>query len=97
MAVARVALREPNLPVARLEGKSRELKLLVDHREDLVGERTRIQNRLRWHLHDLDPALDQQAKRLERSHRRLETLARRLSGIVSKRPRCAFAVISFAA
>src|SRR5438034_5571723 len=31
MAVARVALREPNLPVARLEGKSRELKLLVDH------------------------------------------------------------------
>ncbi len=57
MAVARVALREPNLPVARLEGKSRELKLLVDHREDLVGERTRIQNRLLWHLHELEPGL----------------------------------------
>lgn len=55
LAVARVALREPNLPVARLEGKSRELKLLVDHREDLVGERTRIQNRLLWHLHELEP------------------------------------------
>src|SRR5437773_2630913 len=50
-------LREPNLPVARLEGKSRELKLLVDHREDLVGERTRIQNRLLWHLHELEPGL----------------------------------------
>ncbi len=57
MAVARVALREPNLPVARLEGKSRELKLLVDHREDLVGARTRIQNRLLWHLHELEPGL----------------------------------------
>jgi transposase len=57
MAVARVALREPHLPVARLEGKSRELKLLVDHREDLVGERTRIQNRLLWHLHELEPGL----------------------------------------
>jgi transposase len=55
VAVARAALREANLPVAQLEGKSRELKLLVDHREDLVGERTRIQNRLLWHLHELEP------------------------------------------
>ena len=55
LAVARAALREPGLPVARLEGRSRELKLLVDHREDLVGERTRIQNRLLWHLHELEP------------------------------------------
>jgi transposase len=55
LAVARVALRERNLPVAQLEGKSRELKLLVDHRDDLIGERTRIQNRLLWHLHELEP------------------------------------------
>jgi transposase len=55
LAAARAALREPHLPVAQLEGKSREVKLLVDHREDLVGERTRIQNRLLWHLHELEP------------------------------------------
>jgi transposase len=55
LAVARAALREPNLPVAQLEGREREVKLLVDHREDLVGERTRIQNRLLWHLHELEP------------------------------------------
>lgn len=55
LAVARAALREPYLPVAQLEGKEREVKLLVDHREDLVGERTRIQNRLLWHLHELEP------------------------------------------
>src|SRR5260370_32561062 len=55
LAVARAALREPHLPVAQLEGKEREVKLLVDDREDLVGERTRIQNRLLWHLHELEP------------------------------------------
>ena len=35
----------------------RELKLLVDHRDDLVAERRRCQQRLRWHLHELDPRL----------------------------------------
>ena len=34
-------LREPDLPVATLDGPERELRLLVDHREDLVAERTR--------------------------------------------------------
>ena len=34
-------------------GAERELRLLVDHREDLVAERTRAVNRLRWHLLDL--------------------------------------------
>jgi len=57
-AVARVALREPHLPQAQLEGREREVKLLLDHREDLVAERTRMQNRLRWHLHELEPGID---------------------------------------
>jgi len=56
LAVARAALREPGLPTARLDGPERQLRLLVDHRDDLVGERTRIVLRLRWHLHELDPA-----------------------------------------
>ena len=50
LAVARAALAEPGLPVATLEGEERELRLLVDHREDLVAERTRHMQRLRWHL-----------------------------------------------
>ena len=57
LAVARAALREPGLPVAQLDGPARELKLLVDHREDLVRERVRMQARLRWHLHELFPGL----------------------------------------
>ena len=55
LAVARAALREPDLPVAQLDGPARELKLLIDHREDLVRERVRMQARLRWHLHELFP------------------------------------------
>jgi len=58
LAVARAALREPGLPLARLDGPERELRLLVDHREDLVAERTRLINRLRWHLHELGPTLE---------------------------------------
>ncbi len=53
LSVARAALREPDLPIARLDGVERELRLLVDHREDLVADRTRHQERLRWFLVEL--------------------------------------------
>ena len=58
LAVARAALQEPQLDGPRAgEETLRELKLLVDHRDDLVAERRRCQQRLRWHLHELDPNL----------------------------------------
>jgi transposase len=40
----------------------------VDHREDLVGERTRMQSRLRWHVHELFPGLEIAPKSLGRLH-----------------------------
>ena len=80
LAVARAALREPDLPVARLDGIERDLRLLVDHREDLVAERTRIENRLRWHLHELTPGEEPAARALARRHV-LETLAVTLTGL----------------
>jgi transposase len=56
LAIARAALREPDLSRPRPdEHVFRELKLLVEHRDDLVDERRRIQQRLRWHLFELDP------------------------------------------
>jgi transposase len=58
LSVARAAQREENLPTARLDGDERRVRLLCDHREDLVAERTRHQNRLHWHLHELDPGLE---------------------------------------
>jgi transposase len=58
LAIARAALQEPELDGPRAgEEPLRELKLLVDHRDDLVDERRRAQQRLRWHLHELDPTL----------------------------------------
>jgi len=66
LAVARAALRESELPVAQLEGTSREVKLLLDHRDDLVGERTRDQNRLRWLLHELEPGFEVPERSLDR-------------------------------
>jgi transposase len=86
LAVARAALREPDLPLARLDGPERELRLLVDHREDLIGERTRLINRLRWHLHELDPTLEP-ARGALRSVRTLERLACKLEphhGLVAR-------------
>jgi transposase len=57
LAVARAALREglKSLPVARLAGPELEVRLLVCHRERLVGQRTRLISELRWQCHDLWP------------------------------------------
>ena len=77
LAVARAALREPGLPVARLDGPARELRLLVDYREGLVRERTGLQNRLRWRLHELEAGWDPPAGSLDRL-RVLDELGQRL-------------------
>jgi transposase len=79
-AVALAALRHPDLPVAELDGPTREVKLLVDHRRVLVAERTRIQNRLRWHLHELDPALQIPSRGL-RHYRVMDQLDQQLTGL----------------
>jgi transposase len=80
LAVARAALREPGLPVAQLDGPARELRLLVDHREDLVRDRTAHINRLRWHLHELDPSWDPTPRSLVRL-KHLDAASTRLEGL----------------
>lgn len=57
LAVARAALREPDLPEAQLEGPERDVQMLVDFREKLVWRRTEDQSLLRWRVHDLDPEI----------------------------------------
>jgi transposase len=79
LAVARAALREPDLPVAVLDGPEREIRLLVDHREDLVAMRTQVVNRVRWHLHELDPGNEPAPRSLDRAHV-LAGLEERLAG-----------------
>jgi transposase len=68
LAIARASLQEPELDGPRPgEQTLRELKLLVDHRDDLVDERRRCQQRLRWHLHELDPGLQVPLGALDRA------------------------------
>jgi transposase len=54
LAIARVVLREERLPAFRLRAH-RDLKLLVDYREQLIGEQTRLRNRLHADLRVLVP------------------------------------------
>src|SRR3954465_8667937 len=57
VAIARAALREglEKLPVAQLAGPELDVRLLVDHRERLVAQRTAPSNARRCHPHDLWP------------------------------------------
>jgi transposase len=78
LAVARAALREPELPVAHLDEPARDLRLLCDRRDNLVAARTRAINQLRWHLTDLDPDLEPPLRTLNthRTQTRLDTALR---------------------
>lgn len=68
-AVARAAIREgvEQLPAARLADRELDVRLLLDHRDDLVTARSQSQQRLRWHLHDLYDDLDVPAGGLDRA------------------------------
>jgi transposase len=74
-AVALAALRNPGLPVAALDGPSREIKLLSDYRRDLVTQRTRACSQLRWHLHELDPDLHVPSRSLRQGNTRARVAA----------------------
>src|SRR6516165_5321280 len=89
LAVARAVVKDgvECFPAAYLDERAMEIRLLADHRNDLVVERTRLQNRLRWHLLALCPELEASLKKrsldqtkvldgVERRLRRLPTGAR---------------------
>jgi transposase len=79
-SVARAALREgiENLPGAHLDGAALDIRLLVDHREDLLAARGQDQQRLRWHLHDMWPELEIPAGALD-TRKWLGKVSRRLA------------------
>ena len=86
LATARAAVREPGLQEAFLEGEERDIRLLVDHREDYVTERTKFENRLLWDLHELFPEFKVAPRSLGRKIT-LERVEKQLSdveGMVAK-------------
>ena len=65
LAIARAVVKDgiECFPAAFLDAQAMEIRLLADHRRDLVAERTRTQNRLRWHLVTLAPELEATLRR----------------------------------
>ncbi|MGN6869480.1 MAG: IS110 family transposase [Solirubrobacteraceae bacterium] len=61
-ALALAAIREgvENLPVAFLDEQAHEIRVLCDYRDQLMHERNRLINRLRWHLVRIAPKIEAQ-------------------------------------
>lgn len=79
LAIARVTLREAELPPVRTADWTREIGLLVEAREDLVAEATRVRNRVHADLVVLVPGYGAKAANLVAArHRR--TAGRLLRG-----------------
>ena len=85
--VARCALAEPDLPAARLPGVEEDVRLLSAHRGDLVAERTRLCQRLRWHLVALDLPLKVPPRRLSRRRAGLRASQAELADLAGMRAR----------
>ena len=62
------------------------MKLLSDHRHDLVVQRTRIASQIRWYLHELDPDLVVPSRGLRRHRVVAELTAEldRFNGVVAR-------------
>ncbi len=93
LAIARVTLREPDLPPVRLEDRSTELGLLADARDDLVHAQTRARNRLHAHLVILMPGYGRTTAQLI-SGRQLETIERAIDGQAGGRAELARALLA---
>src|SRR4051794_40631433 len=90
LAVARAVVREgvEHFPAAYLDEAAMEIRVLCDHRNDLITERTRVANRLRWHLVALCPELEAQIPGRSLDHHVwLERVARKLQRLPSPQAR----------
>jgi transposase len=84
LAIARAVVKDgvEKFPVAYLDEEAMEIRLLFDHRRDLVAERTKVQNRMRWHLLALCPELERSLKARSLSEtRQLDRIDRKLRGM----------------
>jgi transposase len=93
LAVARAVVGDgvEQFPVAYLDEHAMEVRLLADHRQDLIAERTRTVNRLRWHLLQLSPELERSIKRGALNQARVLD---RVDRVLRKLPACARARVA---
>lgn len=84
LAIARVTAGEAALPPVRLADRAEEIGLLVAAREDLIGEATRVRNRLHADLLVLVPGYGGMVANLV-AERNRRSIGRRLRGLVGVR------------
>jgi transposase len=93
LAIARVTAREHDLPPVRLVDRTLEVQLLVEAREDVVAETTRVRNRLHADLRSLLPGYQLRAANLvaDRHQRLVGRLLRPLPGVQAELARARLA------
>jgi len=92
LAVARVVIADgiEKFAEAVLDEQTLELRALSDHREQLVNERTRVQNRLRWQLVILCPEFEARLRSGSLSTRRgIRRVTERLEELTGTRAQIA--------
>lgn len=88
LVIARIALREDNLPPVRLEGPTEDLRVLVRYRRELLSERNRLASRTHSDLEQLHPGYHKRIGRLT-NERNLDRARRLLVGNSQVRARIA--------
>ena len=89
--IARITLRDTNLPTVRGDGPLEALRSLVDYRRELLAERTRLSNRLHADLEQLRPGYQHRLPKLahpntvDRAQRLLADDAHTRAGIARQR------------
>lgn len=78
LAIARVVAREEDLPVAARSGALEDLRLLADHRDQLVRARTQAQNRIHKHLVVMSPGYEAKVVNVS-ARKHLDALEARLA------------------
>lgn len=91
LLIARITLRDANLPTVRGDGPLEALRSLVDYRRELLAERTRLSNRLHADLEQLRPGYQTRLPSLahpttvDRARRLLSDNSRTRAGIARQR------------
>ena len=91
LAIAHAVVKDgvEAFPAAWLDQRAMEIRILFDHRERLIGQRTRVCNQLRWQLIELCPELERSLKRgalrQPRTHERINRKLRSLPPTIRAR------------
>jgi transposase len=88
LIIARIVLRDQELPAVRTSGRLEDVRLVVRYRRDLVAERTRLASRLHADLEQVCPGYQANVRRLT-TQRQLAKVHQLLGDVTSVRARVA--------